>query len=36
MRVGIAAEHAVFAIKKQLIRVMRGFERKVQKFDPSG
>jgi hypothetical protein len=36
MRVGIAADHAVFAIKKQLIRVMRGFGREVREFGPSG
>ena len=36
MRVGIAADHAVFAIKKQLIRVMHDFGREVREFGPSG
>ena len=36
MRVGIAADHAVFAIEKQLTRVMREFGHEVREFGPSG
>jgi ribose 5-phosphate isomerase B len=35
MRVGIAADHAVFAIKKQLTQVLREFGHEVRDFGPS-
>jgi ribose 5-phosphate isomerase RpiB len=36
MRVGIAADLAVFAIKKQLTQLLRGFGHDVRDFGPSG
>ena len=35
MRVGIAADHAVFATKEQLTRVLREFGQEVWGFGPS-
>jgi len=36
MRVGIAADHAVFAMKKQLAQLLREFGQKVRDFGQSG
>ena len=36
MRVGIAADHAVFAMKKQLTQLLREFGQEVRDFGPSG
>ena len=36
MRVGIAADHAVIAMKKQLTQLLREFGQEVRDFGPSG
>ena len=36
MRVGIAVDHAVFAMKKQLTQLLREFGHEVREFGPSG
>ena len=36
MRVGIAADHALFALKKQLTQVLREFGQEVRDFGQSG
>ena len=36
MRVGIAADHAVFAMKKQLTQLLREFGQEVRDFGSSG
>ena len=36
MRVGIAADHAVFAMKKQLTQLLREFGQEVRDFGQSG
>ena len=36
MRVGIAADHAVFAMKKQLTQLLRKFGQEVRDFGSSG